>query len=301
MTQYEAFVKITETGSFTKAAESMGYTQSAVSQMIKTLEDELDTVLIHRSKKGVELSPDGKEFLPYIKSVYNSHRELIEKRNEMKGLGSGIIRIGTLASISCNWLPWLIKEFKEKYPSVHFDLKQGEYTNISGWIKEGSVDFGFVNPDAAEGLTTVPLKRDEMLAVVPVGHRMAGQETVTLEELSKEPYILLDEGELSEPLEFFRANGLEPNTQYIVYDDYTIMSMVEEGLGISVLSALVLNKHKRNISVKSIYPKLERTVALAYKNKNIMPIASRYFIDFVISKKDWLSREAYNGIQRDKN
>ena len=301
MTQYEAFVKITETGSFTKAAESMGYTQSAVSQMIKTLEDELDTVLIHRSKKGVELSPDGKEFLPYIKNVYNSHRELIEKRNEMKGLGSGIIRIGTLASISCNWLPWLIKEFKEKYPSVHFDLKQGEYTNISGWIKEGSVDFGFVNPDAAEGLTTVPLKRDEMLAVVPVGHRMAGQETVTLEELSREPYILLDEGELSEPLEFFRANGLEPNTQFIVYDDYTIMSMVEEGLGISVLSALVLNKHKRNISVKSIYPKLERTVALAYKNKNIMPIASRYFIDFVISKKDWLSREAYNGIQRDKN
>ena len=301
MTQYEAFVKITETGSFTKAAESMGYTQSAVSQMIKTLEDELDTVLIHRSKKGVELSPDGKEFLPYIKNVYNSHRELIEKRNEMKGLGSGIIRIGTLASISCNWLPWLIKEFKEKYPSVHFDLKQGEYTNISGWIKEGSVDFGFVNPDAAEGLTTVPLKRDEMLAVVPVGHRMAGQETVTLEELSREPYILLDEGELSEPLEFFRANGLEPNTQYIVYDVYTIMSMVEEGLGISVLSALVLNKHKRNISVKSIYPKLERTVALAYKNKNIMPIASRYFIDFVISKKDWLSREAYNGIQRDKN
>ena len=301
MTQYEAFVKITETGSFTKAAESMGYTQSAVSQMIKTLEDELDTVLIHRSKKGVELSPDGKEFLPYIKNVYNSHRELIEKRNEMKGLGSGIIRIGTLASISCNWLPWLIKEFKEKYPSVHFDLKQGEYTNISGWIKEGSVDFGFVNPDAAEGLTTVPLKRDEMLAVVPVGHRMAGQETVTLEELSREPYILLDEGELSEPLEFFRANGLEPNTQYIVYDDYTIMSMVEEGLGISVLSALVLNKHKRNISVKSIYPKLERTVALAYKNTNILPIASIYFNDFVISKKDWLSREAYNGIQRDKN
>ena len=103
--QYEAFVKITETGSFTKAAESMGYTQSAVSQMIKTLEEELDTVLIHRSKKGIELSPDGKEFLPYIKNVYNSHRELIEKRNEMKGLGNGVIRIGTLASISCNWLP----------------------------------------------------------------------------------------------------------------------------------------------------------------------------------------------------
>ena len=209
--QYEAFVKITETGSFTRAAESMGYTQSAVSQMIKSLEEELDTTLVLRSKKGIELSPDGEQFLPYIKNVYNAHRELMEKRNEMRGLGSGIVRIGTLASISSNWLPRLMKEFKEMYPSVHFDLQQGEYTNISGWIRDGSVDFGFVNPDAAEGLTTVALKRDEMLAVLPINHKMSKRNAVTLKELSKEPYILLDEGELSEPLEFFRANGLEPN------------------------------------------------------------------------------------------
>lgn len=120
----------------------------------------------------------------------------------MRGLGSGIVRIGTLASISSNWLPRLMKEFKEMYPSVHFDLQQGEYTNISGWIRDGSVDFGFVNPDAAEGLTTVALKRDEMLAVLPVNHKMSKRNAVTLKELSKEPYILLDEGELSEPLEF---------------------------------------------------------------------------------------------------
>lgn len=289
MTSYEAFVRVTETGSFTKAAKSMGYTQSAVSQMIKTLEEELDTTLIRRSKKGIELSPDGEEFLPYIKNIYNAHRELMEKRNEMKGLAGGVIRIGTLASISTNWLPMLMKEFREKYPSVHFDLKQGEYTNISGWIKEGSVDMGFVNPDAAQGLTTVPLKRDEMLAVLPRGHRLAEKESVSLEELAKEPYILLDEGEVCEPLEYFRANFIEPNTQYIVYDDYTIMSMVEEGLGVSVLSALVLNRHSRNIEIRNISPRLERTVSIAYKNKSVLPIAARYFIDFIISQKNRLT------------
>lgn len=297
--RYGAFVKVTETGSFTRAAESMGYTQSAVSQMIKSLEEELDTTLIIRSKKGIELSHDGKEFLPYIKNVYNAHRELIEKRNEMRGLGSGVIRIGTIASISCNWLPWLIKEFKEKYPMAHFDLKQGEYTNISSWIKDGSVDFGFINPDAAAGLTTIPLKRDEMLAVLPVDHPMAGKDSVTLEELSKEPYILLDEGELSEPMEYFKKSGLEPNIQYVVYDEYTIMSMVEEGLGISVISNLVLNRHHHNIVLKRISPRLERTVALAYKNKSVLPIASRYFIDFIVSKKNELESEAYNVFQRD--
>ena len=74
--------------------------------------------------------------------MYNAHRELIEKRNEMRGLGSGVLMIGTIASISCNWLPWLIKEFKEKYPMAKFELKQGEYTNVRDWIKDGSVDFG---------------------------------------------------------------------------------------------------------------------------------------------------------------
>jgi len=129
MIRYEAFVKITENGSFTKTAEDLGYTQSAVSQMIKNLEEELDTSLVIRSRKGVTLTPDGEEFLPYIKNVYNAHRELIEKRNEMRGLESGIIRMGTFSSVSSNWLPGLIKKFKETYPSVHFDIKQGEYTN----------------------------------------------------------------------------------------------------------------------------------------------------------------------------
>ena len=100
MIRYEAFVKITENGSFTKTAEDLGYTQSAVSQMIKNLEEELDTSLVIRSRKGVTLTPDGEEFLPYIKNVYNAHRELIEKRNEMRGLESGIIRMGTFSSVS---------------------------------------------------------------------------------------------------------------------------------------------------------------------------------------------------------
>ena len=289
MTSYEAFVRVTETGSFTKAAKSMGYTQSAVSQMIESLEEELDTTLIRRTKRGIELSPDGEEFLPYIKNIYNAHRELMEKRNEMRGLPGGLIRIGTLASISANWLPPLMMEFRKKYPSVHFDLKQGEYTNINGWIREGSVDFGFLNPETAEGLTTTLLKRDEMLAVLPRGHALAEKSSVTLDELAREPYILLDEGEFSEPLEFFHENSLEPNTQYIVYDDYTIMSMVEQGLGVSVLSALVLNRHGRDIEIRRIEPGLVRSISVAYKNKGVLPIAARYFIDFITARRNELT------------
>ena len=286
MIRYEAFVKIIETGSFTKSAERMGYTQSAVSQMILALEEELGTTLIVRNRKGVSLTADGREYLPYIKNIYHSYMELREKKNEMAGLQSGLIKIGTFSSVSTNWLPALIKEFKAKYPAVHFDLKQGEYTSIAGWIKDGSVDFGFLNPAVCPDLTTMDIKNGEMMVVLPPAHPLAMNESISVEELINEPYILLDEGELSEPIEYFKEKGLRPNVEYTVFDDYSIMSMVEQGLGVSILPTLVLRRHNHNIVIKKLEPKLERTIALAYKDKRVLPIASRYFIDFIIKKKD---------------
>lgn len=284
MNRYEIFMKVIEKGSFTKAANELGYTQSAVSQMIHSIEEELSTTLIFRSRKGIALTPDGEEFLPYIKNVCNSYRELFEKSKEMQGLQKGIIRIGTFSSVSCHWLPGLIKDFKKLYPSVHFQLQQGEYTSIVDFITEGSVDFGFVNPVAVTGLHTVPLKQDEMLAVLPCHHPLAGNQTVTLAELSKEPFILLDEGHLSEPLEIFKQNNLHPNIQYRVHDDYTIMSMVEKGLGISILPELVLNRISYHLALKKISPSIVRTIGIAYKNKKTLPIASRFFVDFLIDQ-----------------
>ncbi|MBT2700324.1 LysR family transcriptional regulator [Bacillus sp. ISL-40] len=284
MNHYYAFIKAIETGSFTKAAEELGYTQSAISQMIHSLEEELSTTLIIRSRTGITLTPDGEEFLPYIKKICNSHRELREKLKEMEGIHSGLIRIGTFTSVSCHWLPELFRDFKEQYPSVHFELHQGDYTEIANWIKEGSVDFGFVNPKAVSNLTTSSLQEDEMLAVLPTNHPLATHNKVSLKELSKEPYILLDEGEISEPLTIFRQNNFEPNIQYRVHDDYAIMSMIEQGLGISILPKLVLSRCPYNIVTKSISPSVVRTISLAYKDKRVLPIASRYFIDFIIEK-----------------
>lgn len=284
MNSYYAFIKAVETGSFTKAAEELGYTQSAVSQMVHSLEEELSTTLILRSRTGVTLTPDGEEYLPFIRKICNSHRELLEKKKEMKGLQSGLIRIGTFSSVACHWLPRLIKDFKEKYPEVHFELHQGEYTVISNWIKEGTVDFGFVNPDAVSKLTTVPLQEDELLAVLPANHPLTASTKVSLKELTKEPYILLEEGEISEPLTIFKQNNFEPNIHYRVHDDYAIMSMIEQGLGISILPKLVLSRCRYHIVTKSIHPPVVRTISLAYKDKRVLPIASRYFIDFIIER-----------------
>lgn len=282
MNRYEVFVKVIESGSFTRAAEELNYTQSAVSQMVHTLEEELSAVLVLRSKSGVRLTADGEAYFPYICSISNAHRALEEKRREMLGLQSGRIRIGSFTSVSRNWLPGLMKEFKEMYPTVQFELFQGEYTNISEWIKAGKVDFGFVNPDAVTGLQIIPLYRDEMVAVLPESHPLAEKETVELQDLAACPNILLDEGELSVPLNAFERNHLKPDIQYRVYDDYSIMTMVEQGLGVSILYRMVVQDQQRSCAVRPIVPAVERTVAVACRNRTTLPMASRRFLDYIL-------------------
>lgn len=100
-----------------------------------------------------------------------------------------------------------------------------------------------------------------------------------MEELLKDPYILLDEGVVPEPLMIFKQYNFEPDTQYRVYDPYAIMSMIEHELAISILSKLLLHKCPLNIITKSISPSIIRTITLTYKDKRVLPIASRYFIE----------------------
>ncbi|MFD4932820.1 LysR family transcriptional regulator [Peribacillus butanolivorans] len=284
MNAYFALLAVLETGSFTSAAKQLGYTQSAVSQLVHTVEADLETQLIIRSRTGVTLTPDGEQYLPFIRSVCNANRELHEKKKEMQGLERGTIRIGTFSSVACHWLPQWMKEFKILYPNVRFEIHLGDYTDIENLIKEGVVDFGFVNPDAVTQLEMIPIQQDEMLACLPPNHHLEMRDKVLLQELLEEPYILLDEGAVSEPLNVFHRHQFEPKIEYRVQDDYAIMSMIEQGLGLSILPSLILERLQYNIVTKSIEPQVMRTISIAYKEKSILPITSRYFIDFIVAK-----------------
>ena len=284
MTKYDIFCKVVETGSFTRAAEQMGYSQSAVSQTVQALEQELGVALFSRRKTGVALTADGKQYLPYIRAVCGAEGALLKKRREMLGLENSTIRIGTFTSVSRNLLPQLMQRFKDRYPGVRFILQQGEYTAISQWIQEGSVDFGFVNPKAVQGLDARPLYRDRMVAVLPPAHPLAARKSVSLRELAAEPFILLDEGAYSVPLEAFQRLGLRPRIEYTVFDDYSILAMVKQGLGVAALYRMVLPGYGQDVVTLPIEENLERTVAIAWRNWETLPFAARSFTEFIRSE-----------------
>ena len=286
MNRYIALQKIIELGGFTKAADALGYTQSSISQMIASLENELGIKLLTRSRHGVKLTIEGAELFPFIERSIYQYRSMQEKANEIKGIETGIIRVGIISSVTCHWMPQLINGFKEEYPNVQFLFHQGDYTLIPEWIASGQIDFGFVNPLAGTNLKTKTVKSGEMLAVLPKNHPLAKKKSIQLQDIAAEPYILLEEGHYSEPMAAFEAAGIQPNIQYTIHDDYAIMMMVEAGLGVSILAELILRRTNYDIVCLPIDPPITRTLAVGYKDKDSLPIASKYFIDYLMEHKD---------------
>ncbi|MDO5552021.1 MAG: LysR family transcriptional regulator substrate-binding protein, partial [Lachnospiraceae bacterium] len=182
----------------------------------------------------------------------------------------------------------LIKGFQELYPNVQFVFHDGDYTSIQEWIKTGLVDFGFITPNAVTGLDTIRIKDGEMLALLPKNHPLADKAVVPLETLTKEPFILLEEGHYNEPLEAFHASGLEPNIKYTIHDDFAIMTMVEAGLGVGILAKLMLRRTNYDIVCLPTDPPVYRKLAIGFKAKDSLPIASKYFIKYLLENADKL-------------
>ncbi len=279
--KYLAFVKTVEYGSFTKAAEVLHYSQSGISRMINDLEKEWKVILLERSKAGVKLTSDGLRLLPYAKNVCIEYEKLQMQVDELNGLQSGLIRIGTFSSVATHWLPKIIKEFQKDYPNIDYELLLGDYKEIEEWIAEGRVDFGFLRLPTHPDFYTIFLEQDKLLAVLPENHPLADCEKFPVQALSEEPFILLEKGDKAEISEIFTRCNFVPNVRFTTWDDYAIMSMTENGLGISILPQLILKRAPYNIVIKELDVPAYRNIGLALKNKKTASLATNRFLDYL--------------------
>ncbi len=279
--KYSIICSVVELGSFTKAAEAINYSQSAVSQTIKNFERELGFPLLSRGKEGIHLTKDGQTIYPYIEAVHKAEDALARRQKEITGLFASDIRIGTFTSVSRTLLPGWMFEFKASNPDVRFVLEQGEYTTISQWVKDDIIDFGFVNMDATPNMEGHALYTDNMCAVLPLDHPFAQKQYLTLADLAQEPLILLNEGDFNVPLRAFEAAGLSPHIEYDVYDDYTIIAMVQKHLGLSIMYSRVLSGYEDQVAIRPIRENLNRRVGIIWKSQDNLPLAARRFIDYI--------------------
>ncbi|SMC65393.1 LysR family transcriptional regulator [Papillibacter cinnamivorans] len=279
--KYTAFVKTAECGSFTKSAELLGYSQSGISRMIGDLEAEWGVSLLDRSRSGVCLTSDGLRLLPHAQSICNEYRKLRMEVDELHGLQSGIIRVGTFSSVATHWLPNMIKEFQKSCPNIDYELLLGDYTEIEQWILDGRVDCGFLILPVKAELETIFLEQDRLLAVLPADHPLAGCEKFPVAALCGDPFMLLEKGGKTEISEIFEQNGISPQIRFTTWDDYAIMSMVESGLGISILPELILQRIPYRIAVKELDVPAYRSIGLAMKSQKTASVAVKRFLEYL--------------------
>lgn len=279
--KYLSFVKTVEYGSFTKAAEILNYSQSGISRMIGDLEKDWKVVLLERGKDGVKLTSDGLTLLPYARSLVAEYEKLQMQVDELNGLQSGLIRIGTFSSVATHWLPNIIKEFQKDYPHIDYELLLGDYAEIEEWVIEGRVDCGFLKLPTRPDFETIFLEEDKLLAVIPEDHPLADCEKFPIAALCDGPFILLEKGENSEVSEIFRRCGLTPKVHFTTWDDFSIMSMVESGLGVDILPQLILRRTPYRILTKELDVPAYRSIVLAMRSKKTASLAVKRFIEYL--------------------
>ena len=277
--KYFAFLKTVECGSFSQAAELLHYSQSGISRMIGSLEKEWGVVLLERGKRGIRLTSEGTRLLPHIRDVCLEQEKLTAEIDSLHGLQSGLLRIGAFASVATHWLPGIIKSFQKKYPNISYELLVGNYTDVENWLQEGRVDCGFLRLPTRPELKTIFLKRDELVAILPEGHRLASYDRLPLKEICQEPFVLVEQGESSEILELFERQHLMPQIHFRAWDDYTIMAMAESELGVSILPKLILERCPYRIAIKSLDGPAYRDLAIAFKEGAHISAAVKKFLE----------------------
>lgn len=277
--RFEVFSKVIELGSFTKAAEHLRMTQSAVSHAIAGLESDWGMKLLLRDrKKGFALTEAGHQILIPMKEILNQMeriKQIVAFTSELK---AGTIRVGSFPSATACILPKIIAKFQKKYPSITFTFFEGNYEEILEWFETGVIDIGVVVQDSGKQLNLVPLIQDRMVVAFPDGHRLQSkEEAIHIDDLLEEPFIMPKGVYRSHVEDIFAKANIKPNIRFEVQDCNTISSMVQEGLGITIGPELFL-KDQSHIRVGYLTSPNWRTIALAFPSSDYVSPAVQAFL-----------------------
>lgn len=286
LVKYEILKQVVDLGSLTKAAEALGLTQSGVSHAVQSLETEFGFSLLSRSRSGVKLTDNGERVLTYIRDMLRVQELLKQEVALINGIETGTIRIGTFTSISVQWLPGIIRRFLSQHPNIEVKLFEGDYHEIEEWLLQGEIDFGFVSLPTMDSFRIIPLRQDRMLCVMPPDHPLADQPFVRYGQIANEPFIMPKEGSDYDVRRVLRKGRIKPPVPFQASDDYAIIAMVENGLGISILPEMILQGRTNRIVALELEDQSFRSLGIALNSaKNTAPATKK----LIRCAKEWLT------------
>ena len=277
-----AFLAAAETGSFSRAAEALRYTPSGVNQLVSALEKEVGFSLFSRNTKGVALTANGELLLPVVREFLRQEDRIFELSAEMNGLLIGSVSIAAYSSIATHWLPAVIREFQRDYPNVKIKLMEGIWQEVSQWLDERVADIGFLSYQENMPYDWIPLADDPMLALLPWDHPLAKAEAYPLENCAKDRFIMPALGCDDDVEALFARSHIEPNICYTTLENFSAMSMVEQGLGMSVMNELITEKRICDVVKLPLDPPSYCTLGVAMNSKADVSPAVKMFLKYAV-------------------
>ena len=274
--QYEVFAKTVELGSLTKAAEALNSTQSRISHVLSAMEEEYGFCLMRRTRSGVTLTEAGAMLLPKMEAILRQNRELEALIADIRNADTGTVRLGAFTSVAVHWLPGMIQAFQSAHPQVELKMFNGDYSDVEQWLRDGTVDVAFVSLPSPENTKAIPLVEDELLAILPKGHPLAANARIDPSKLGQEPFISLPKSSDHDIHRALDKAGISPNVRYTTKDDYAVIAMVEQGLGVSIVPELLVRGRGQRVELRPLEPRATRTIALALSQGHISPAVEAF-------------------------
>ncbi|KOS68887.1 LysR family transcriptional regulator [Lysinibacillus contaminans] len=275
LVKYEILSKVAEQMSFTKAAETLGLTQSAVSHAISSLEKELGFALIHRSRTGMTLTSEGQTMLVHMRHVLDADELLQQEAAQILGLTRGKVRIGVISSISSNWMPEIIQIMDNNYPGIQVELREGDYFEIEQWLQSGEVDAGFLNGEKSDQFQFIELRHDPLLCIVSDKSPLYDKEEIDIVELENMPFIMTSYRGKNDVKLLLEQYHVKPNIRFELSEEVGIISMITHNLGMSILPKLVIDRFPASLRTIPLKQGGYRTIGLALKHQ-ASPVTKKF-------------------------
>lgn len=286
-----ALFEILKCGSFSAAADQMGYTPSGLSRMIASMEEDTGFPLLQRSREGVKTTKECEKILPIFKefiAIDEKYRQIVD---EINGIETGTVVVGTAYSIYYKWLSNVIKEFKKEYPNIEVKIIDGKSTELYRMISGHELDFAIVSK--RDGYTSWHhLFDDPLVAIVSKESEFVEMGKFPVKMFATEPYIETFPGQDTDNARMFAKNSLTPNIQFETEDTYASYRMVEAGLGVS-LSNYIESKERssgENVCLIELDPPQIVEIGIAMPVDEVISPAAEKFKDFAMNDIGYITK-----------
>ena len=282
--KFKAFIECINKGSVTAAADSLGYTPSAVSQLLSSLERDLGLKLLNRSQKGVYLTPEGKEMEPVIRKCLADEDEVIQLAADLKGMSAGTLSIASYPSAAITWLPRIIRRFKNDYPGININIVENIRSDIFEHLENNEADMAILAYSEPMPYEWIPLTEVEMLAAVPEDNPYANAEAFPVKEIENYDFIMGSWGDEREIIEILDRNEVKPNVKYTTYDIPVTVALVRMGLGISMVNELGAQYWEGHYSKLPLEPREFITFGIAIPSRERLSKAAQKFLAYAMEE-----------------